>query len=122
SCQNGPNIHIGHHFLAGSGLMIIDAAEVRIGNYVTMGPDCLLTTQAHPRSTSQRRQRLARAEAIELGNDVCLGARVTVLAGVRIGDNVIVEAGAVVDHDLPANGVFAGNPARKIADLENDCE
>lgn len=40
---------------------------------------------------------------------------------VHIGDNVFVEAGAVVAQDLPANGVFAGIPARKIADLANDC-
>ncbi|MGO1725387.1 MAG: acyltransferase, partial [Lactobacillus delbrueckii] len=58
---------------------------------------------------------------VEIGNDVCLGAGVTVLAGVKIGDNVVVEAGAVVAQDLPANGVFAGIPARKIADLANDC-
>lgn len=38
---------------------------------------------------------------------------VTVLAGVKIGDNVVVEAGAVVAQDLPANGVFAGIPAGK---------
>ena len=44
------------------------------------------------------------------------------MAGVKIGDNVIVEAGAVVAQDLPANGVFAGIPARKIADLGNDCD
>lgn len=121
SCLNGPNIYIGHHFLAAGGLTIEDAGEVHIGDYVTMGPNCLLTTIAHPRSTRQRRQRLAQAKGVKIGNDVCLGAGVTVLAGVKIGDNVVVEAGAVVAQDLPANGVFAGIPARKIADLANDC-
>ncbi|MFK5606100.1 DapH/DapD/GlmU-related protein [Lactobacillus delbrueckii] len=56
----------------------------------------MLTTIAHPRSTRQRRQRLAQVKGVEIGNDVCLGAGVTVLAGVKIGDNVVVEAGAVV--------------------------
>ncbi|MCT3492795.1 LbetaH domain-containing protein [Lactobacillus delbrueckii] len=59
SYLNGPNIYIGHHFLAAGGLTIEDAGEV------------------------------------------------------HIGDNVVVEAGAVVAQDLPANGVFAGIPAGK---------
>ena len=59
SCLNGPNIYIGHHFLAAGGLTIEDAGEV------------------------------------------------------HIGDNVVVEAGAVVAQDLHANGVFAGIPAGK---------
>lgn len=40
-----------------------------------------------------------------------------VLAGVTIGENTVVGAGAVVTRDLPANVVAVGNPARPIRSL-----
>ncbi|MGZ1157656.1 DapH/DapD/GlmU-related protein [Lactobacillus delbrueckii subsp. bulgaricus] len=73
----------------------------------------MLTTIAHPRSTRQRRQRLAQAKGGEIGNDVCLGAGVTVLAGVKIGDNVVVEAGAVVAQELARQRGLCRHPGQE---------
>ena len=39
---------------------------------------------------------------------------VIILKGVHIGNNVIIGAGSVVTKDIPANEIWAGNPARKI--------
>lgn len=49
-----------------------------------------------------------------IGDDVSLGASVTVIGPVRIGNNVTVGAGAVVVKDLPDNCIAVGNPARVI--------
>jgi acetyltransferase-like isoleucine patch superfamily enzyme len=52
--------------------------------------------------------------------DTCIGKRcfiavgATILPGVKIGDEVIVGAGAVVTKDVPSNVIVAGNPARII--------
>lgn len=47
--------------------------------------------------------------------DVCwIGVRATILAPARLGDGVIVAAGAVVDFDVPDYAVVAGNPARIV--------
>ncbi len=43
-----------------------------------------------------------------------IGARVTVLKGVRIGDAAIVGAGTVVTRDVPSHAVVAGSPARVL--------
>jgi virginiamycin A acetyltransferase len=51
---------------------------------------------------------------IEIGNDVTLGANVTVLPGVKIGHSAIVGAGSVVTHDVPPYSVVVGNPARVL--------
>jgi acetyltransferase-like isoleucine patch superfamily enzyme len=45
---------------------------------------------------------------------VWLGANVTILQGVTIGDNAIIAAGAVVTKDVPANAIVGGVPAKVI--------
>ncbi len=49
-----------------------------------------------------------------VGDNVMLGANVTVIGPVRIGNNVTVGAGAVVVKDLPDNCIAVGNPAKVI--------
>lgn len=56
-----------------------------------------------------------------IGNNVSLGANVTIIGSITIGDNVIIGAGSVVVKDIPDNSVVAGNPARIIRKL-NDFE
>lgn len=51
---------------------------------------------------------------IVIGKNVWLGANVTVLLGVTIGDHAIVAAGAVVTKDVPENTVVGGVPAKVI--------
>ncbi len=54
---------------------------------------------------------------IVIGNNVWIGQRSIISPGVKIGDNSIVSAGAVVITEVPANAIVAGNPARKIGSL-----
>jgi maltose O-acetyltransferase len=49
-----------------------------------------------------------------------LGGGVIVCPGVRIGDDTVVGAGAVVTRDLPAGVVAVGNPARVIRTVDAD--
>lgn len=49
-----------------------------------------------------------------IGNNVSLGANVTIIGGVHIGNNVMVGAGSVVVKDIPDNCVVVGNPAKVI--------
>ncbi|SFS00655.1 maltose O-acetyltransferase [Microbacterium sp. cf046] len=59
-----------------------------------------------------------RSAPITIGDRCWLGAHVTVLPGVTIGDDVIVAAGGVVTRDLPSGGVYGGVPARLIRTLD----
>lgn len=49
-----------------------------------------------------------------IGDNVSLGANVTIIGNVHIGNNVTIGAGSVVVKDLPDNCVAVGNPAKVI--------
>lgn len=50
----------------------------------------------------------------EIGKDVWIGANSIIMTGVKIGDGVIIAAGAVVTKDCLPFGIYAGIPAKKI--------
>lgn len=52
-----------------------------------------------------------------IGNHVSIGTNATILP-VTIVDKVVVGAGAVVTKDIIKSGVYAGNPARFIKDID----
>lgn len=56
----------------------------------------------------------AYGKAPVIGDNVFLGCNVTIIGGVKIGNNVTVGAGSVVVKDVPDNCVVAGNPAKII--------
>jgi acetyltransferase-like isoleucine patch superfamily enzyme len=49
-----------------------------------------------------------------IGNRVSIGSNATILP-VRIADDVLIGAGAVVTRDITAPGTYAGNPARRLS-------
>lgn len=49
-----------------------------------------------------------------IGRRCFIGANAIIMCGVRIGNEVVVGAGAVVTKDVPSNTIVAGNPARII--------
>lgn len=55
-----------------------------------------------------------------IGDNCYLAAGCRVLGGIRVGDNSIVAANAVVLHDVPPNSVVAGMPARVVGKTEPD--
>lgn len=60
--------------------------------------------------------------AIEIGNNVFIGSRCTILPGTKIEDNVIIGAGSLVTGEFPGGGVYAGVPAKRIGDFEKIME
>ena len=122
TCDDGTKLHVGDHFLANYNVTILDIREVYIGNYVMIGPNTLISTVGHPISPKGRRNHLGIARPVKIGNDVWIGANVTILPGVTIGNNVVVAAGAVVSKDVPDNCIVGGVPARVIREIENDIE
>lgn len=59
---------------------------------------------------------------VTIGNNVFIGMNTIVTRNVTIGNNVVIGAGSVVTKDCMDNGVYAGNPARRIAELPDFLE
>lgn len=55
---------------------------------------------------------------VEIGDCVFIGMNSIITRGVKIGSNVVIGAGSVVTKDCPSNGVYAGNPARRIMSID----
>ena len=51
---------------------------------------------------------------VRVGNNVWIGYGACILRGVTVGDNAVIGTNAVVTHDVPANAVVGGVPARII--------
>ncbi len=113
-CDYGYNIEIGENFYSNVNCVILDGAKVTFGDNVFIAPNCGFYTAGHPIDAERRNKGLEYAYPISVGNNVWIGAHVCVLPGVTIGDNAVIGAGSVVNKDIPANVIAAGNPCKVI--------
>ncbi len=119
-CDYGVNIHIGDSSFLNFNCVMLDEAEIRLGSYVFVAPNCGFYTAEHPRNVIQRNAGLEYAHPITVGDNVWIGAGVSVLPGVTIGSNTIIGAGSVVNRDIPSGVLAAGNPCRVIRQLTEE--
>ena len=117
-CDLGYNIHVGQNFYAGFNCTILDMAEVRIGDNCLIAPNVGIYTAGHNINPIDR-HKTGFAKPITIGNNVWIGGHCAIIGGVNIGDNSIIASGSVVTKDVPENTIFAGNPAKKLKDIEN---
>ena len=113
-CDFGYNLKVGRNCFANHNFVVLDCALVTIGDDVMFGPNTVLSAASHATDPDMRRKGLEYALPITIGNNVWIGANVTVLPGVTIGDNCTIGAGSVVSKDIPANSIAVGNPCKVV--------
>jgi acetyltransferase-like isoleucine patch superfamily enzyme len=106
-------------FLGGE--CLLDLAEgISLEDQVTLAERVLILTHTNVgyRDHPLQRHFPPVAAPVVIGRGSFLGANVTVLPGVRIGEGSFVAAGSVVTADVPAHTLVAGIPARALRTLE----
>lgn len=118
-----PSLTIGSHCSIGEYNHITACNKITIGDGLLTGRFVYIGDNAHGGLSLEEavippvERKLQSKGEVVIGNNVWIGDKATILAGVHIGDNVIVAANAVVTKDTPCNCVVAGVPARIIKSL-----
>ena len=104
-----------------SGCFIIAKDDIIIGENTTLAYGVTVLTSANPNGPENKLSSIYPAikAPVKIGNDVWIGANVTILPGVVIGDFSVVAAGAVVTRDVPPNTMVAGVPAKVIKKIRD---
>lgn len=108
----GKNIHIGKRVFINSGCRFQDQGGIYIGDDVLVGHNCVIATINHEENPDRRADMYF--APVRIGDKVWIGANVTILPGVTVGDGAILAAGAVVTRDVAPRTVVGGVPARVL--------
>ena len=119
-CDYGYNIPLGENFYANYNCIILDCAEVKIGDNVMLAPNVSIFTAGHPIDAEKRNQEWEYAIPVSIGDNVWIGGNTVINPGVNIGENTVIGSGSVVTRDIPANVVAAGNPCKVIREITED--
>lgn len=103
-----------------SSVAFVSAVGIRVGDNVRIGGNTVIyDTDFHSLHPSDRiNEETGRSNVktapVFIGDNVFIGAHCTILKGVSIGNNAVIGACSVVTTDVPANEIWAGNPAKFI--------
>lgn len=118
SFRNGERVRIGAHAHVGANCSLWagdSVGRITLGDYALLGPEVFITASNYsiePGTPVMHQPKLE--EDVAIGRDVWLGAKVTVLPGVQIGDGCVIGAGSVVTRSLGPGTIAVGNPARAV--------
>lgn len=112
-------VEVGDNVLLMHGIRISSASSIVIGDDCMLANFCYLT-DADWHDIHDRTRPIGRSAPIVLEKGAWIGDSAIVCKGVRIGENSIVGAGAVVTKNVPPNVIVAGNPAKIVKKLDPD--
>lgn len=108
----GSNVYVGHStILYGHGGLVI-------GNDVLIGPNVVVIPSSHQFALKELPIRLQGEHriGIDIADDVWIGANVIIQDGCKLGKGCIVGSGSVLRADVPPYEIWAGVPAKKVAE------
>lgn len=113
-CEFGKNITIGNNVYINFGCVILDCGQVSIGNNTLIGPNVGIFSGNHAADAVERTAGGLIPKPVAIGDRVWICGNVSIVPGVRIGDESVIGAGSVVTHDIPSGVIAAGNPCRVL--------
>lgn len=104
--------------------VISTMSRITIGDNVKIGGNVrIFDHNYHSLDFEKRRGKESgddvKSAPVSIGDDVFVGTNSIILKGVTVGDRAIVGAGSVVSKDIPADEIWAGNPAVCVRRIES---
>lgn len=109
----GDNVGMGEFAYLGGGGGLEIGDNCIIGQYFSCHPENH-NYEDHSKLTLE--QGVTR-KGISIGENCWIGSKVTVLDGVRVGNNCVIAAGAVITKDMPSDCVIGGVPAKVLKEI-----
>ena len=113
----GGRLEIGRFAVINTGVSIAAHGQITIGDRALIGPYVMINDTAY--HDVHERGVVPAPQPIVIEDDVWLGAKATVLPGVRIGRGAVVSAHALVTKDVPEFTIVSGVPAQVVARLNS---
>ncbi|MBT3585327.1 MAG: acyltransferase [Halobacteriovoraceae bacterium] len=110
------NLEVGDKVSLHTGAYLEGSGLIKIGDNCSIATGCIMISDNHNFSDPEKliKEQGMSVAPITIGNDVWIGARVTILGGVTVGDGCVIGAGSVVTKDLPAYSIAVGVPCKVI--------
>ena len=111
----GGKIEIGQNVSINSKSFLNGCGDLSIGDNTRIGTQSIMIASNHKFDDPEVlvKDQITK-QGIQIGENIWFGARVTVLDGVNIANNVVVGACSLVSKSIPEAGVYVGTPAKKI--------
>ena len=117
-CDYADKISLGKRVYININCTLLDGGLISIGDDCLIGPNVQILTINHATSAKERLDKKNYAEDVSIANNVWIGAGTIILPGVHIAEGAVIGAGSVVNKDVQAKYLYAGNPAKKIHKLD----
>jgi acetyltransferase-like isoleucine patch superfamily enzyme len=114
------NIEVGIQLGVNSGCYLNGRGGLKIGNYVLLGPNVILSSGVHPIEgrTPPIFARPTIPKQITIEDDVWIGANSVIMPGVTLKRGTVVGANTVITKDTEPFGVYVGCPGKKIRERQ----
>lgn len=110
----GNQISLGKHVFINHSFMASAAGGITIDENVQIAPQVSIVTVNH----DLKDKMIIKCAPVHIKKNAWIGANVTILPGVTVGENSVVGAASVVTKDVPDNVVVVGNPARVLKKID----
>jgi acetyltransferase-like isoleucine patch superfamily enzyme len=110
----GRFMYVGKNCYINYGLSVMALGGIIIKDNVMIGPNVTILTVNH----DPKKLTLIHPAPVIIHKNAWIGANVSILPGVTIGEGAVIGTGSIVNHDVPAHTMAAGCPAKVIKKIE----
>jgi maltose O-acetyltransferase len=116
----GPGLRMAAGTYVNVGCLLDVNAPIHIGEGARLGPRVMILTGTHEYEPSVMRRSVHGRDLrlpVTIARGCWIGMGAIIMPGVTVAEGCVIGAGAVVLNSTEPNGLYVGNPARRVRDL-----